>query len=142
MRGYPKYIACKQDYINLLTISDDYATATKTAEPVKGEKGVINLEAVTFESLKLTKAMNTKEVNDILDVCQAMSTDEVKTKVLAEVTVIRDADDEKAKRTISIDETTGEAVTEEIENPMPLWKVKGFSSRQEVADLITAYGGK
>lgn len=82
MKGYPKYINCKQDYINLL------------AEP------------------------------------------EHKAQAIEDLKAIRDMDDDKALRTISIDETTGEAVTEEIDNPMPLWKVKGFSSRQEVADLI------
>ena len=83
MKGYPKYINCKQDFINLL------------AEPEH--------QAQAIEDLK----------------------------------VIRDMDDEKALRVVSMNEETGEATTEEIDNPMPLWKVKGFSSRQEVADLIT-----
>lgn len=83
MKGYPKYINCKQDYINLL------------AEPEH--------QAQAIEDLK----------------------------------VIRDMEDDKALHVVLIDEETGEAVTEEIDNPMPLWKVKGFSSRQEVADLIT-----
>ena len=83
MKGYPKYINCKQDFINLLADAEHQVQA--------------------LEDLK----------------------------------VIRDMDDDKALRTISINEETGEAVTEEIDNPMPLWKVKGFSSRQEVADLIT-----
>ena len=83
MKGYPKYINCKQDFINLLD------------EP--------EYKALALEDLK----------------------------------AIRDLDDDKALRTISINEETGEATTEEIDNSMPLWKVKGFSSRQEVADLIT-----
>ena len=83
MKGYPKYINCKQDFINLLD------------EP--------EYKALALEDLK----------------------------------AIRDLDDDKALRTISINKETGEATTEEIDNPMPLWKVKGFSSRQEVADLIT-----
>ena len=83
MKGYPKYINCKQDFINLLD------------EP--------EYKALALEDLK----------------------------------AIRDLDDDKALRTISINEETGEATTEEIDNPMPLWKVKGFTSRQEVADLIT-----
>ena len=83
MKGYPKYINCKQDYINLL------------------------------------------------------ATPEYAAQALADLRIIRDMEDDKALRTISINEETGEAVTEEIDNPMPLWKVKGFSSRQEVADLIT-----
>lgn len=83
MKGLPKYISTKQDFINLL------------AEPEH--------QAQAIEGLK----------------------------------VIRDMEDDKALRVVLIDEETGEAVTEEIDNPMPLWKVKGFSSRQEVADLIT-----
>jgi len=83
MKGYPKYINCKQDYLNLL------------AEPEHQEQAI--------EDLK----------------------------------VIRDMEDDKALRVVSMDEETGEETTEEIDNPMPLWKVKGFSSRQEVADLIT-----
>jgi hypothetical protein len=83
MKGYPKHVATKQDFINLLE-----------------DPGYI---VQALEDLKL----------------------------------IRDLDDDKASRTISINEETGEATTEEIDNPMPLWKVKGFSSRQEVADLIS-----
>jgi hypothetical protein len=84
MNGYPKYINCKQDYINLL------------AEP------------------------------------------EFKAQALEDLKAIRDLDDDKALRVVSMNEETGEATTEEIDNPMPLWKVKGFDSRQDVADLITA----
>jgi hypothetical protein len=84
MKGYPKYINCKQDYLNLL------------AEP------------------------------------------EFKAQALDDLRAIRDLDDDKALRVVSMNEETGEATTEEIDNPMPLWKVKGFDSRQDVADLITA----
>ena len=84
MKGYPKDINCKQDYLNLL------------AEP------------------------------------------EFKAQALDDLRAIRDLDDDKALRVISMDEETGEATTEEIDNPMPLWRVKGFESRQDVADLIAA----
>ena len=88
MKGYPKYIATKQDFLNLLGMADFRARA------------------------------------------------------LDDLTTIRDADDDTATRTIAIDEATGEAQTETIDNPMPLWKVKGFSSRQDVIDLIGEYGGE
>jgi hypothetical protein len=88
MKGYPKYIATKQDFLNLLGMADFRARA------------------------------------------------------LDDLTTIRDADDDTATRTIAIDEATGEAQTETIDNPMPLWKVKGFESRQEVIDLIAEYGGE
>lgn len=84
MKGYPKHIATKQDFVNLLLISE-----------YKGQ-AITNLKA------------------------------------------IHDLDDDKASRTVSISED-GTAVMEEIDNPMPLWKVKGFTSRQDVADLIAEY---
>ena len=84
MKGYPKHIASKQDFINLL--------ADK----------------------------------------------EYRERAIADLRIIAEADDDKAMRTISINEETGEEVTEEIDNPMPLWKVKGFKSRKEVAELIAA----
>lgn len=84
MKGYPKHIAFKQDYINLL--------ADK----------------------------------------------EYRERAIADLRIIAEADDDKAMRTISINEATGEEVTEEIDNPMPLWKVKGFESRKDVAELIAA----
>jgi len=84
MKGYPKYIATKQDFLNLLAMPE--------------------FKAQALENLK----------------------------------VIRDLADDTAVRTISINEETGEVTTEEIDNPMPLWQIRGFSSRQEVAALITA----
>ena len=84
MKGYPRHIASKQDYINLL--------ADK----------------------------------------------EYRERAIADLRIIAEADDDKAMRTISINEATGEEVTEEIDNPMPLWKVKGFESRKDVAELIAA----
>jgi hypothetical protein len=82
MRGFPKHIATKQDFINLLSIKD--------------------------------------YVSQTLEVLR----------------IIRDMDDLMTTRTISIDEITGEAETEQITNPMPMWKVKGFASRNEVADIV------
>jgi len=84
MNGYPKYINCKQDYINLLAMPEH------------------------------------------------------KDRAIADLKVIRDMDDAKALRVVSLNEETGEATTEEIDNPMPLWRVKGFASREEVAELIAA----
>jgi len=84
MKGYPKHIATKQDFINLLADA------------------------------------------------------EFRERALVDLIVIQDMQDDIVTRTLSIDEETGEATTEEITNPMPLWKIKGFGSRQEVADLITA----
>ncbi|RLC60605.1 MAG: hypothetical protein DRI01_09990 [Chloroflexi bacterium] len=88
MKGYPKHVATKQDFLNLL------------------------------------------------------SQEEFKEQALEDLRKIYEAQDDTVIRVVSGSEEEGNLVTEEIENPMPLWKVKGFSSRQEVADLITRYGGK
>ena len=84
MRGYPKYIATKQDYINLLLDKDLYD------------------------------------------------------KVIIELTAIRDLGDNTVIRVVSGSEEEDNLVTEEIENPMPRWKIKGFTTKQELIDLIIA----
>ncbi|MFA5424697.1 MAG: hypothetical protein WC374_12660, partial [Phycisphaerae bacterium] len=63
---------------------------------------------------------------------------ELKAQALEDLKAIRDLDDSKALRVVSMNEKTGEAKTEEIDNPMPLWKVKGFARREDVAELIVA----
>ena len=87
MKGYPKTIATKQDFENLLSIP------------------------------------------------------EFRERALADLRRIRDAKDTKAvKATTFIDPDDPEKGynTEEIANPMPLWKRKGFGSMKEVGDLITS----
>jgi hypothetical protein len=81
MKGYPKNIATKQDFLNLL-IEKEY-----------------------------------------------------REQALADLKAIADLDDSTVLRTISISDEKDEAVTEKIENPMPLWKIKGFESREEVLKL-------
>jgi len=88
MKGYPKHIATKQDFLNLLSYK------------------------------------------------------EFKEQALENLKKIYEAQDDTVIRVVSGSEEEGNLVTEKIENPMPLWKVKGFSSRQEVADLITENGGE
>jgi len=78
-----------------------------------------------------------KHLNCKQDFINLLADADLEAQAIADLIAIRDLDDDTALRTLSIDETTGEAATETIENPMPRWKVKGFSSRQEVADLIT-----
>lgn len=91
MKGYPKQIATKQDFLNLLK-----------------EK-------------------------------------EFKTQAIDDLKAIYNLDDSKAVRaTTPIDPDDPEKGynTEIVDNPMPMWKQKGFASRQEVADLITKNGGE
>jgi len=89
MRGYPKTMQTKQDFLNLLDIP------------------------------------------------------EFKDQALADLKIIFEIPDQKVKRVISGSEETKDLVSEEIDNPFPLWKHKGFESRKEVGDLIVAEkGGK
>ena len=91
MRGYPKNVATKQDFLNLL------------------------------------------------------STEELKAQVIEDLKKIYNLDDSKATRATTLidpDDPEKGYNTEIIDNPMPLWKQKGFASRQDVADLITENGGE
>ena len=85
MKGYPKFVAVKQDFVNLLDMP------------------------------------------------------EFKEQALADLQAIYDLQDDKATRaTTLIDESDPEKGynTEEIDNPNPVWKQKGFASRAEVLELI------
>jgi hypothetical protein len=77
-----------------------------------------------------------KHINCQQDYINLLAEPELKAQALEDLKAIRDLDDSKVLRVVSMNEKTGEAKTEEIDNPMPLWKVKGFRSRQDVADLI------
>mgnify|MGYP000976215602 CR=1 FL=1 len=91
MKGYPKFIATKQDFINLLGMA------------------------------------------------------EFKDQALADLKAVYELNDDKATRAttpIDPEDPQGGWNTEEIDNPMPVWKQKGFSSRDEVAELIIDNGGE
>ena len=88
MQGYPKHVATKQDFLNLL------------------------------------------------------SQDEFREQAIADLKKIYETKDDVVIQVVSGSEEEGDLVTKEIENPMPLWRIKGFSSREEIADIITQYGGK
>lgn len=149
MKGYPKFIATKQDYINLLALSDSFNALTQVEAELPVRTGKIGLGEVSlkpaqnrFSAARLTRAENPKELNDILDVCTGAATpDDFRQQAIAELIAIRDVADNRALRTVSI-AADGTEVTEEIANSAPLWKIKGFRSRQEVADLIAEYGGE
>lgn len=59
-------------------------------------------------------------------------------RAVADLRAILEADDATAKRVIAVAED-GTETTEEIENPMPAWRIKGFASREAVAELIAQY---
>jgi len=87
MKGYPKYIATKQDFLNLLEV------------------------------------------------------DEFKAKAIEDMKIIYNLEDDKAIRVVSGSEEIEDLVTEKVDNPMPLWKIKGFGSREEIAQIIIGNGG-
>jgi len=87
MKGYPKHIATKEDFLNLL------------------------------------------------------STDSFREQALKDLEAIYSMPDDTVVKVVSGSEETGDLVTEEIPNPMPLWKRKGFKSREEVKKLIECYKG-
>ena len=91
MKEYPKRIAVKQDFLNLLN------------EEKFKEQAVADLKAIYN---------------------------------------LNDSETTRATTLIDPENPEGGYNTEIIDNPMPMWKQKGFESRQEVADLITANGGE
>ena len=82
IKGYPNYIATKQDFLNLL--------------------------------------------ND----------PELKDRAIKDLQNIYSLADDRATKVVSGSEETDDLVIEEVDNPLPMWKQKGFGSREEVADLI------
>jgi len=73
------------------------------------------------------------------DFVNMLSMPQYKQRALAELQSIYDTDDVSATRVISGDAKTGDLVTEEIKNPKPLWMRKGFSSKDEVLQLINQH---
>ena len=87
MRGYPKFIATKKDFENLMAMPG------------------------------------------------------YRDQAIRELSAIRDLADDKAIEVVSstTDEQGEETViTKEIDNAMPAYKTKGFKSRQEISDLLSA----
>lgn len=84
MKGYPKHIATKQDFDNLLAMPEHKAKALKDMK---------KLQAV---------------------------------------------DDAKVIRVVSGSEEDKNLITEEIDNPNPAWKQKGFKDKKALDDLIIA----
>ncbi len=82
-----------------------------------------------------------KHIATVADYENLLAEPQLRDRALADLAAVKDADDETARRVISIAEDGTEEV-EEIPNPMPLWKVKGFAGREAVAELISHYGGE
>jgi len=84
MRGYPKHMATKQDFDNLLAMP------------------------------------------------------EYEKQALADLKRLQGIDDAKVIRVVSGSVETDDLITEEIDNPNPVWKQKGFVTKKAVDDLVTA----
>ena len=86
-----------------------------------------------------------KYVNCVQDFNNLLADKDLKARTLSELQKIYTTDDSKALRATTLidpSDPNSDWNTEEIDNPMPLWKQKGFESREAVAELIAKNGGK
>ena len=58
-------------------------------------------------------------------------------QALADLKRLQAFDDSKVIRVVSGSEEDDNLVTEEIDNPNPVWKQKGFATKKAVDDLVT-----
>ena len=63
----------------------------------------------------------------------------LKKKALERLQGIYETQDDYVVQTVSGSEETKDLITKKIENPMPLYKQKGFKTRQELKDLMDEY---
>ena len=86
-----------------------------------------------------------KHINCVQDFNNLLADKALKARTLAELQEIYNKDDSKTLRATTLidpEDPKSDWNTEEIDNPMPLWKQKGFESREAIATLITKNGGK
>jgi len=86
-----------------------------------------------------------KHINCVQDFNNLLADKALKARTLAELQEIYNKDDSKTLRATTLidpEDPKSDWNTEEIDNPMPLWKQKGFESREAVAELIAKNGGK
>ena len=80
-----------------------------------------------------------KHIATVQDFKNLLADDGFKEQALSVLNDIYNLDDSKAARATTLidpEDPKSDWNTEVIDNPMPAWKQKGFSSRQAVADLI------
>ena len=86
-----------------------------------------------------------KHINCVQDFNNLLADKDLKRRAISELQKIYTKDDSKALRATTLidpEDPKSDWNTEEIDNPMPLWKQKGFESREAVAALVTKNGGK
>jgi len=86
-----------------------------------------------------------KHINCVQDLNNLLADKDLKRRAISELQEIYNKDDSKTLRATTLidpEDPKSDWNTEEIDNPMPLWKQKGFESREAVAALVTKNGGK
>ena len=86
-----------------------------------------------------------KHINCVQDFNNLLADKDLKRRAISELQKIYNKDDSKTLRATTLidpEDPKSDYNTEEIDNPMPLWKQKGFESREAIATLITKNGGK
>jgi len=86
-----------------------------------------------------------KHINCVQDFNNLLADKDLKRRAISELQKIYNKDDSKTLRATTLidpEDPKSDWNTEEIDNPMPLWKQKGFESREAVAALVTKNGGK
>ena len=86
-----------------------------------------------------------KHINCVQDFNNLLADKDLKRRALVELQKIYTKDDLKALRATTLidpEDPKSDWNTEEIDNPMRLWKQKGFESREAVAELVAKNGGK
>jgi hypothetical protein len=82
-----------------------------------------------------------KHIATVADCNNLLASPEFKRQALEDLGRLQKADDDNVQKTLIIADD-GKAETEEIKNPKPIWKQKGFKNRKAVTDLIRQYGGE
>jgi hypothetical protein len=82
-----------------------------------------------------------KHIATVADCNNLLASPEFKRQALEDLVIVQKADDDNVQKTLII-AGDGKAETEEISNPMPLWKQMRFKNRKAVTDLIRQYGGE
>ena len=77
-----------------------------------------------------------KHINTVQDFKFLLADPKYREQALKDLRAITKVNDSKAARVVSGSEETGDLIIEEINNPMPLWKKKGFESLGEILTLI------
>ena len=95
---------------------------------------ILLIIAFIFSAFSYPEHVATKQ-----DFTNLLAMPEYKQRALAELQAIYGANDAKATRVVSGSDETGDLVTEQMENPIPVWRQKGFINREEVLQMIKSH---